>query len=99
MHWYRWGGSDLLLEVKLQPGASRSEFAGMHGDHLKLRIHAPAVDGKANAALLTFIADAFAISKSNIQIERGELGRYKILRICAPERLPEALLQLGLTRE
>lgn len=99
MSWYRWDNADLLLEVKLQPGASRSEFAGMHAGHLKLRIHAPAIDGKANNQLVTFLADAFFTAKNQISIERGELSRLKILRISAPSRLPEALLQLGLRRE
>lgn len=99
MHWYRWDEADLLLELKLQPGASRSEFSGLHGDHLKLRIHAPAVDGKANSTLIAFLAEAFGAAKQQIRIERGELSRIKSLRIRAPQTLPTALLQLGLSRE
>jgi uncharacterized protein (TIGR00251 family) len=99
MHWYRWEESDLILELKLQPGASRSEFVGLHGNHLKLRIHAPAVDGKANSSLIAFLAEAFDTSKQQVRIERGELSRIKSLRICAPQTLPTALLQLGLSRE
>lgn len=99
MHWYRWDESDLLLELKLQPGASRSEFSGLHGDHLKLRIHAPAVDGKANSTLIAFLAEAFGTAKHQVRIERGELSRIKSLRICAPQTLPTTLLQLGLSRE
>ena len=99
MHWYRWEKSDLILELKLQRGASRSEFAGLQGTHLKVRIHAPAVDGKANSALIAFLAEAFGLAKQHIRIERGELSRFKSLRICAPQTLPQALLQLGLSRE
>ena len=97
MPWFRWQGADLLLEAKIQPDASRSEFAGMHGEHLKIRIHAPAVDGKANTELVAFLAQAFATSKSQIHIERGESGRIKSLRVCIPRQLPDALLTLGLS--
>jgi uncharacterized protein len=97
MNWFCWDGAALLLYLKLQPGASRSEFAGLHGEQLKVRIHAPAIEGRANAELLAFLSARFAASKSSISIERGELGRVKTVRISAPRQLPEALLQLGLT--
>ena len=98
MSWYRWDNDDLLLAVKLQPGASRSEFAGLHGENLKLRIHAPATDGKANDELVAFLACAFHLAKNRIQIERGEFTRTKMLRIDAPRDIPSALVELGLSR-
>jgi uncharacterized protein (TIGR00251 family) len=55
----------LILELHVQPGAKRSEFAGTHGARIKLRLAAPAVDGKANAALVEFLADYFAVPKRN----------------------------------
>jgi uncharacterized protein (TIGR00251 family) len=97
MNWFRWDGPALLLSLKLQPGASRSEFAGLHGDHLKVRIHAPAIEGRANAELLAFLSSSFAVGKSSLSIERGELGRIKTVRIATPRQLPEVLLELGLT--
>lgn len=97
MSWFRWDGPTLLLQLKLQPGASRSEFAGLHGDQLKVRIHAPAIEGRANSELVVFLSTGFAVGKSSISIERGELGRVKTVRIASPRQLPEALLQLGLT--
>lgn len=92
---YRWHGSDLLLFCHLQPKASKSEFAGQHGERLKLRIQAPPVDGKANSALIAFLAKAFGVGKTCIHIESGELGRQKNLRIENPQRLPA---ELGITR-
>jgi uncharacterized protein (TIGR00251 family) len=97
MTWFRWDAADLILQVRIQPGASRSEFAGLHGEHLKVRIHAPAIEGRANDELLTFLCQSFATGKSRVSIERGALGRMKSLRVHAPGQLPEALLQLGLT--
>lgn len=97
MNWFRWDGAALLLNLKLQPGASRSEFAGLHGELLKIRIRASAIEGRANAELLAFLSGGFAVSKSNISIERGELSRIKTVRIHTPGQLPDALLNLGLT--
>lgn len=89
--WYRWRDGDLLLDCHLQPGASRSEFAGLHGGRLKIRIQAPPVDGRANAALIELLAREFDVAKQAITIEQGELGRQKRVCIRAPKQLPEAL--------
>lgn len=78
---FQWQGQDLLLFCHLQPGASKTEFAGLHGDRLKIRIKAPPVDGKANAALIDFLSAEFSVSKNKIKIEQGELGRQKTVRI------------------
>jgi uncharacterized protein (TIGR00251 family) len=92
--WYRWDGQDLLLDCHLQPKASRDEFAGLHGERLKIRLTAPPVEGKANAQLLAFLAAAFAVSKSQVNLESGQQSRQKRVRIKQPQRLPA---ELGLT--
>ena len=76
----------------------------MHGtgadQRLKLRLAAPAVDGKANAALRAFLAEAFGVALRNVEVERiqghdraasvrGETGRSKTVRIAAPSRRPD----------
>lgn len=94
MSFYRWDGADLILECHLQPKASRDEFAGLHGERLKIRLTAPPVDGKANAQLLAFLAAAFAVSKSQVSLESGQQSRHKRVRIKQPRQLPAAL---GLT--
>jgi uncharacterized protein (TIGR00251 family) len=94
MSFYRWDGEDLILECHLQPKASRDEFAGLHGERLKIRLTAPPVDGKANAHLLAFLASAFAVGKSQVSLESGQQSRQKRVRIKQPRQLPEAL---GLT--
>lgn len=78
---YQWQGQDLLLFCHLQPGASKTEFSGLHGDRLKIRIKAPPVDGKANATLINFLSAEFSVAKNQIKIEQGELGRQKTVRI------------------
>lgn len=88
---WRWDGEDLILHCHLQPGASRSEFAGLHGERVKIRLNAPAVDGKANAALQVFLAEAFGVSKRQVGIEAGELSRSKRVRVRRPGRWPSEL--------
>lgn len=88
MSFYRWDGEDLLLDCHLQPKASKDEFAGLHGERLKIRLTAPPVEGKANAQLQAFLAKAFGVSKSQVSLESGELNRQKRLRIRSPACLP-----------
>ena len=68
MSYFRWDGEDLILDCHLQPKASADEFAGLHGDRLKIRLRAPPVDGKANALLLAFLGNAFGVAKSRGRI-------------------------------
>lgn len=82
-------GDDLVLHCYLQPGASRNEFAGEHDGALRIRIAAPPVDGKANQALIQFLAKAFAVPKSRVQIELGQSSRRKRIRIGHPQRHPD----------
>ncbi|WP_172148714.1 DUF167 domain-containing protein [Pseudomonas tumuqii] len=91
MSFYRWDGEDLILDCHLQPKASSDEFAGLHGERLKIRLTAPPVDGKANARLLAFLADAFAVSKSQVSLESGQQSRQKRVRIKQPRQLPAVL--------
>jgi hypothetical protein len=91
MSFYRWDGEDLILDCHLQPKASCDEFAGLHGERLKIRLTAPPVDGKANAKLLAFLADAFAVSKSQVSLESGQQSRQKRVRIKQPRQLPAEL--------
>ena len=89
MSYFRWDGADLLLDCHLQPKASKDEFAGLHGERLKIRISAPPIDGRANAQLLAFIAKAFGVAKSQVSLVSGELNRQKRVRIQQPKRLPD----------
>jgi len=87
--WCRWDNTDLILNVTIQPRASRDEIIqDSAGDRLKIRITAPPVDGKANTHLIRFLADVFGVAKSNITLIAGETGRKKRLRIHAPRILP-----------
>lgn len=87
-------GDDLILEVRVQPRASHSEFAGLHGERLRIRLQAPPVDGKANAALVEFVAAACGIPRARVTIEHGLAGRDKRLRLRGVAHLPASLQSL-----
>ncbi len=67
----------LLLSLYVQPRASRNELVGLHGDALKLRLTTPPVDGKANKAVVAFLAKFFKIPQSDIIIKSGLQSRSK----------------------
>ncbi|MEL4292977.1 DUF167 family protein YggU [Shewanella xiamenensis] len=85
---------DLLLNLYIQPKASRDQIVGLHGDELKVAITAPPIDGKANAHLSKYLAKAFKVSKSDVHILKGELGRHKLVRISAPKNVPTEIATL-----
>ncbi len=72
-------GTSVSLSVHVQPKASRTRIAGLHGDALKLCITSPPVDGKANAAVIEFFAKLFKIPKAAVTLASGETSRDKRL--------------------
>lgn len=89
--WYRWDGADLLLHIKVIPKASSDELAGVQEGHMRVRITAPPVDGKANVHLVRWLAKLFGVARSNIAIEAGTLGRTKRIRVRSPASLPDEI--------
>lgn len=87
-------GGDLVLEVRVQPRSTRSEFAGLFGERLRIRLQAPPVDGRANAALVEFLADAFGVPRARVGIEHGLAGRDKRVRIRDAGPVPPSLRTL-----
>ena len=79
--WLRHNGKWTTLTLHIQPGAKRTEIAGAHGDALKIRLAAPPVDGKANAALLEFLAERLRLPKSEVLLISGHGSRRKIVEI------------------
>jgi uncharacterized protein (TIGR00251 family) len=67
----------VILDLHVQPGAKRSEFAGEHGGRMKLRLAAPAIEGKANDALVDFLADYFKVPRRSVRIVSGLKSRQK----------------------
>jgi uncharacterized protein len=71
----------VIVELHVQPGASKSGWSGRFGDRLKLRISAKAVEGQANETLIAFIAKFLGVAKSRVSIIRGEKSREKTILI------------------
>lgn len=69
------------LEVKTIPSAPRDEIAGWLGDALKVKVHAPALEGRANDALLEFLADKLGVHRRDVTLGRGDKSRHKVVRI------------------
>ena len=72
-------GSDVLLALRITPRASKTEICGVLGDALKMRLQAPPVEGKANAALIKWLARKLDVSKRSVSICCGETGRNKLV--------------------
>ncbi len=70
-----------LLTVQVQPGSSRTECVGIHGDAVKIRLAARPIDGAANDELIRFIAERCAVPRANGQLHAGATGRRKRLTV------------------
>ena len=77
------GKGDLQLTLHVHPGAKTTSCAGIHGDALKIRLAAPPVDGKANQALISWLAKTLSCPQSALELIRGQTSRRKVIRISA----------------
>jgi uncharacterized protein (TIGR00251 family) len=90
--WYRRNGPAISLTLHVQPGAKCSEIVGLHGGALKIRLAAPPVEGRANDALLRFIAEVFAVPLRNTELKQGGQSRHKVVTVTGSKVEPESLL-------
>lgn len=79
----------VLIDVHVMPNAARTQIQGLHDGALRLRLHAPPVDGKANLALQAWLAETLEIPKSAVELRRGATARRKQFRV-APRHSPQA---------
>ncbi len=75
------GEEGWYLLVRVQPGAKKSEFAGVMDGRLRIRLAAPAVENKANKALVAFMAKALGLREAKVRLVSGETGRQKRLLV------------------
>lgn len=75
-----------VLALHIQPGAKKTGIAGLHGEALKIRLAAPPVDGKANAALIEFLAKTCGVPRSALELVSGEASRTKRVRITGADQ-------------
>jgi uncharacterized protein (TIGR00251 family) len=90
--WYRRDGEIITLTLHVQPGAKRSEIGGLHGEALKIKLAAPPIEGRANEALLKFIADLFVVPLRNAELKQGGQSRHKVVAVIGSKVEPESLL-------
>jgi len=91
--WYRRSADGtLVVRVHAQPGAKRTEVAGLHGEALKVRVAAPALEDRANEALVAFLAGRFAVPRRDVRLLSGAKSREKRFEIRGAAVQPERLL-------
>jgi uncharacterized protein len=88
-------GDRLVLELHVQPGAARTEVAGLYGGRLKLRLAARATDGKANTALIEFLAERLGAARRDVKIEAGRTARAKRISVRGARQGPDSLYAEG----
>ena len=92
--WWRLAADGrITLTLHIQPGAKKTEVAGLHGEALKIRLAAPPVDGKANEALLKFVAETLRLPKSAVSLKSGQSSRHKVVEIVGTT--PAAVAELA----
>ena len=91
--WCRRSGDVVTLTLHIQPGAKRTEVAGLHGDALKIRLAAPPIEGRANEALLKFIAESFGVPLRQVELKQGGQSRHKVVAVTGSKVEPEDLLR------
>jgi uncharacterized protein (TIGR00251 family) len=79
--WARQSGVDVLLHLHVVPGAKVAAVRGLHGERLKIAIDAPPAEGKANDALLDFLAAVIGMPRRRIHLHKGTSSRDKIVRV------------------
>ena len=78
-------GDGVTLAVRAQPGAKKTAIVGLYGEgaaaQLKIAVHAPPLEGRANASLIEFLAETFSIPKSAVQLVSGASARSKVFAL------------------
>ena len=77
--------SGVTLAVRAQPGAKKTAITGVYGEgpaaQLKIAVHAPPLKGRANRALIAFLAETFGLPKNAVELVSGELSRSKVIML------------------
>jgi uncharacterized protein (TIGR00251 family) len=90
--WLRVEPGALVLEVLVQPRASRSRVLGEHDGRLRIALAAPPVEGEANRALVELLASALGVRKGDVELLRGQAGRRKTVRVAGASAATAAKL-------
>jgi hypothetical protein len=92
--WYRHSADGTLsLLVHAQPGAKRTQVAGLHGEALRIRVAAPALENRANETLAAYIAKRLGVARGAVTLASGERSRAKRFEVRGACVDPELLLE------
>ena len=97
MSWITQTPRGVTLNVHATPRASKNQIQGLHGDAVKIRLRAPPVEGKANAALVAYLAGTLDVPERDVVLLSGETGRRKRIAIAHLD-LSTVAARLGLPR-
>ncbi|OGV71354.1 MAG: YggU family protein [Methylophilales bacterium RIFCSPHIGHO2_02_FULL_57_10] len=91
--WYTFkeNGRLLTLSLYIQPNASKTAVAGLHGEALKIKVAASPIDHQANDKLLEFLRESFKVAKNQVVLKHGVHSRRKVVEILDPSCSPETL--------
>jgi uncharacterized protein (TIGR00251 family) len=86
----RENAAGVTLAVRAQPGAKKTAITGVYGEgpaaQLKIAVHAPPIEGRANQALIAFLAETFDLPKNSVELVSGELSRSKVFLLRGAQR-------------
>lgn len=87
----------VTFTVHVVPRASRNEIAGVEGEALRVRLTAPPVEGAANAALITFLAEVLGVPRRDVRLVSGQTARRKVVAVAGvtAEEMQERLTRVG----
>ena len=74
---------DVIVDIHVIPNAARTQAEGEHDGALRVRLHAPPVDGKANLTLMAWLATSLSVAKNQVSLVRGQTSKRKQLRVNA----------------
>jgi uncharacterized protein (TIGR00251 family) len=86
--WLHRSEDGLRLSLHVQPGAGRTQAAGLHDGRLRLRVNAPAAAGRANRRLQEWLAAEFGVARVDVELLSGARGRRKTVLIKSPRHIP-----------
>lgn len=90
--WYQRDVEGLILHLYVQPGAKKTEIVGIHEGELKIRLNTPPIEGRANKALLQYVAQIFKVPVRQVILKRGDKSRHKTLTVIGTVIEPNDLL-------
>ena len=92
--WFKKEAGLITLRIYVQPGAKHTEISGLFGQELKIRLLSPPIDGRANEALLKFIAKLFKVPIRQVVLKQGDKSRHKVVMVIDSNIAPETISKI-----